>query len=263
MSTRFPPYSTLALVKQVDNDQTQCPIVFQESTSHTSAPDHVTDDRTDPEPITGAELQPGGRRRRDHIVVFLQGDSMYLTASELAALKVRILDKLQAEAGEELDRTKVTQPPDGRCRAVVGQTGVQVEAVFKPRSGVDIADAYAIAAAIDAGSGGMSHFVTPDAGATQCPVFGESSVSYASPTPTMAPRPSPALTVAPTEAPMGGLGFSHPTSAPATLTANCGTIAGPDAGPDIPPDVIFNFPRLLYSCTRRCRSTSRRCRCRC
>merc|ERR1719162_2042655 len=123
------------------------------------------------------------------ISMVLEGNSASLTEPELAALKEGVLDKL-------LSKLSSNAAPIDRSQMFVKLSRESpqftAEAFFKPGSGVDIAEAHAIAAAIEADSGGPYHFVTPDAGLTEYPIV-SASAQHSSQPPTMAPSFSPAM----------------------------------------------------------------------
>ena len=88
--------------------------------------------------------------------MLLSGYSALLNEPELAALKAGFLDKLEGASDQTFDRTRVV--------AVLSPGGLRdlflAEAYFKPGSGVGIAEAHAIAAAIQY----TGSVVTPEVG---------------------------------------------------------------------------------------------------
>ena len=117
----------------------------------------------------------------------LEGNSASLTEPELAALQEAVLDKL-------LSKLSSNAAPIDRSEMFVKLSRESpeftAEVFFKPASGVDIAEAHAIAAAIEAGSGGPGHFVTPDDGTTNYSIV-SASARHSTQPPTMAPTAPP------------------------------------------------------------------------
>ena len=115
--------------------------------------------------------------------------------TEREALKQGFLDKLEDAGSVGLD---------DRASIVVGLSPsspttepatFMAEAVFTPGSGITITDAHAIAAAIEAGSSGDNHYVTPTGGTTRYPIV-SASARHSTQPPTMAPSFSPAVAAA-------------------------------------------------------------------
>ena len=119
------------------------------------------------------------------VAVTLEGDPTSLTGPELAALMECFLDKLEATGVVSFGtRSSIVV----ELTPVPGTSTFILAAFFRPGSGVTIADAHAIAAAIQAGSSGSNHFVTCDDGTTQYPIAGVSA-EHEVPSPTSSPTP--------------------------------------------------------------------------
>jgi len=113
------------------------------------------------------------------ITVFLKGNSALLTESERAALKVGFLDRLEAASVVTFDRSNIVVE-------LSSENLLEAEAFFKAGSGVDIADAHAIAAAIQY----EGSVVTSDGGAPQHEIV-YAVASHAAPSQTVAPTSAP------------------------------------------------------------------------
>jgi hypothetical protein len=172
----------------------------------------------------------------------LEGNSTSLTEPELAALKAGVLDKVWLSSNAaDIDRSEVFVKLSRESPTFTA------EVFFKPASGADIAEAHAIAAAIEAGSGTERHFVTPDDGTTKYPIVGASARHSTQP-PTSDP------TTSPTDAPSQDLSnFERTTQAPSTLKptvepASAPTTATPTTSPtDAPSQDPVNFERTTQA----------------
>lgn len=109
------------------------------------------------------------------INMVLEGDSASLAETDLAALKVGVLDTLQNASNTPFDRANIL------VELTANVPVFQAKAYFKPGSGVDFSGARAIAAAIGAAGYGPANFVTHDHGTTRHLVFGEPSAEHAMP----------------------------------------------------------------------------------
>ena len=137
------------------------------------------------------------------ITVFLKGNSALLTDPELAALKVGFLDKLDAESAGTFDRSNIV------AELSSDDSVFQADAFFKLGSGVDIAEAHAIASAIQY----VGSVVTPDGGATRYEIAYALAKHAGPPTPTQ----TLSAFITPTESPSS----SKPSVAPSTPAPTC------------------------------------------
>jgi len=116
------------------------------------------------------------------INMVLEGDSASLAETDLAALKVGVLDTLQNASNTPFDRANIL------VELTANVPVFQAKAYFKPGSGVDFSGARAIAAAISAAGNGPANFVTHDHGVTRYLVCGDPSAEHAVP-PGAQPQP--------------------------------------------------------------------------
>ena len=199
-----------------DNGTTIYPILSA-SASHEAPPQTVTMSPTPsptPSPSPSTSLAPSfspvGAGAVPKITLVLSGSSQTLTPPELAALKDGFVDKLQAESDE---------PFVARSNIVVELSSgspIKASAFFKPGSGVGIADAHAIVTAIEAGSNGHAHFVTPDNGMTIYPIYSVKQATNAALPRTLVPSPAPVVYFSPMSAPTTSEPTPTPTPAPTT-----------------------------------------------
>ena len=136
-----------------------------------------------PSPTSAPSFSPAVAGAVPKIAVALEGDPTSLTGPELNALEQCFLDKLEATGVVSFgDRSSIV------VELTPGTSTFIFDAFFRPGSGVTIADAHAIVAAIQAGSGGSSHFVTCDDCTMQYPIAG-ASAEHEVPSPTSSPTP--------------------------------------------------------------------------
>ena len=170
-----------------DGGGTQYEIIYalanQRVPQHTLAPTLAPTASPSPAP----SFSPAVEGAVPSITVLFRGNAAMLAAPELAALKVGFLNKLQAASDETFNRSKIVV-------VLSSSDPFQAEALFRPGSAVGIAQAHAIAAAIQY-EGSM---VTSDGGETQYEIV-YAVANFEKPPQTLAP--TPALTASPSPAP--------------------------------------------------------------
>ena len=216
-----------SIVVTPEGSQTDYEIIFL-SAEHAAPPQTVAPSLTPtPSPSPAPSFSPAVAGAVPTIAVFISGNSATLTELELAALKAGFLNKLQAASEVPFDRANIVVEMSS------AEPAFMVEAFFMPGSGVGIAEAHAIVAAIQY----EGSVVTPEGSQTDYEII-FASAEHAAPPQTVAPTLSP--TRMPTRAPTTtSVAFTNPTRAPATSkpsrspTPSLGS--NPSGAPSFPP----------------------------
>ena len=182
-----------SMVTPADNGVTQC-LITGAGAGHAQPSPTMS---PTPGPSAAPSFRPAVAGAVPSITVSLECTPETLTGPKLAALKGAFLVKLQSASDIQFDTAYiVVERSPGELSSV---NPITLVAFFRPGSGVDIAEAHAIATAIQF----EGSIVAPaDNGVMQCLITG-AGAGHAQPSPTMSPTstPTPSPTPAPTRAP--------------------------------------------------------------